>query len=325
MADRGAFIDFDIVMPSALGVELRQRFRLFPGAVTRHDLAQLKDEAAAVGRVPVAVAPRGGGDGGDEPTIAAIIGPDEFDRLCRESGVVFHDANDRPAVDRSMLQELRDYSNSRFALLSGLLWLRPLSRNRRPPALCWTGKPAHELFEASFFQVMSTIFRAHGTSWGTRKRGRPVPDGVLMLPDVSAPVLYDCKAAQDGYSMQYRDLTGFADYLKNPIEQAWACPDGVAPRFLVISSEIRAGSREASFAGRQRALRRMVPGATLTWMRARDLVRFGLALEQAEVRPEHRETIAWTALLDTGDVTWTAFRGELERLAALNYTFAGLN
>jgi hypothetical protein len=122
---------------------------------------------------------------------------------------------------------------------------------------------------------------------------------MLNLPKVGMPVLYDCKAANNGYDMTYRDLTGFVDYLRHP----------------------HGGTREASFQRRHRALDQKVPGAKLTWMRAPDLVRFGLAIEAAEVAPAHREGISWASLLDAGDVLWDIFQVELRRLAKLGYTF----
>jgi hypothetical protein len=318
---RGTFVDFGVTSLSALGLEHRQRFRLFPHLVSALDLRRLQEEAAAVGLDPVAVAPLGIEKDIVVPPGVRMIDAKAFDRLCEQSGVIVYDERRRPCVDRTAWRELRDQTNARFPFVNGLLWLRPLSRNRVPPALRRTGRPAHELFEGCFFLTMTTTFRASGVSWGTKKRGEPIPDGVLHLPGVAIPVLYDCKAAHDGYSMTYQDLRGFADYLQHPPEVGWTCPADVVPRFLVISSEIHDGSRQASFKGRQKALDRKVPGARLTWMRAPDLVRFGLAIEAAEVLPAHREAIAWGALLDAGNVHWEVFRTELVRLAELGYTF----
>jgi hypothetical protein len=230
-------------------------------------------------------------------------------------------ATSKADIASTALRELKDRADARFSFVNGLLWLRPLSRNRVPPALRWTGRPAHELFERYFFLTMTTTFRAGGTSWGTKKRGKPIPDGVLDLPQVGTSLLYDCKAAHNGYEMTYRDLTGFADYLHHPPEGGWSTQEGIVPYFLVISSQIQGGTREASFQGRQKALNQKVPGAKLIWMRAPDLVRFGLAIEAAEVTPADREGISWVTLFDTGDVHWDVFQAELGKLAHLGYTF----
>jgi hypothetical protein len=321
VAPRGTFVDFGVVSLSALGLQHRQRFRLFPYPVTASELQQLQDEATVVGLDPVAVAPLGLKEGTGVPAGVTVIDADAFEKLCQRSGILIHDEQGQLCIDRTALRELKDHSDVRFSFVNGLLWLRPLSRNRVPPALRWTGRPAHELFERCFFLTMTTTFRARGNSWGTTKRGQPIPDGILNLPGIDVPMLYDCKAANAGYTMTYRDLTGFADYLRNPLVGEWRCPEEVTPRFLVISSEIHGGTRAASFTGRQKALDQKVPGVQLAWMRAPDLVRFGLAIEAAEVAPAHRESVCWAALLDTGDVHWDAFQTELRRLTALGYTF----
>jgi hypothetical protein len=321
VASRGTFVDFNVVSSSALGLRHRQRFRLFPYPVTAPELRQLQDEATVVGLDAVAVAPLGLEDGVTVPSGVSVIDADAFEKLCQESGVLVRDEQGQLCIDRIALRELKDHADTRFSFVNGLLWLRPLSRNRVPPALRWTGGPAHELFERCFFLTMTTTFRAYGNSWGTTKPGQPIPDGVLNFPGLYVPVLYDCKAANTSYTMTYRDLTGFVDYLRHPSVGEWRCPEGVTPRFLVISSEIHGGTRAASFTGRQKPLNQKVPGARLTWMRAPDLVRFGLAIEAAEVAPAHRESVCWAALLDAGDVHWDAFQIELRRLAALGYTF----
>jgi hypothetical protein len=318
---RGAFTDFDTRSSGVLGLPQEQRFRLFPHAATTEDLVALRDEAGANRMEPIAVAPFGLASGVATPLGVRMIDPAAFERLCAESGVVIA-GSDGIAVDKAALRELKDHADASLSLLNGLLWLRPLSRNRRPPALHWTGTEAHELFERCFFLTMITTFHGHGESWGTKKRGKPIPDGVLSLPNVGEPILYDCKAARNGFKMEFSDLRACSDYLTNLSDRGWCCPEGVVPRFLFASSEIHGGQREASFGGRQGALSKRVPGARLIWMRAPDLVRFGLAIERAEVTSAHRRTIGWGALLDAGNVGWDAFRAELDRLRGMGYVFA---
>jgi hypothetical protein len=75
-----------------------------------------------------------------------------------------------------------------------------------PPALQWTGTPAHEPFERCFFLSMTSMFGCSGVTWGTKSRGKALPDGRLTFRGLRATVLYDCKAARRGYDMEYRDL-----------------------------------------------------------------------------------------------------------------------
>ena len=73
--------------------------------------------------------------------------------------------------------------------------------------------------------------------------------------------------------------------------------------------------------GAKRLWTRKFPAHTSRGCVRFDLVRFGLAIEAAEVTPSHREAICWTALFDVGDVHWDTFEAELRRLATLGYTF----
>ncbi len=324
VSDRGTFVDFGVTSTSTLGLQHRQRFRLFPQPIAAHDIAQLRMEAAAVDRSPILVAPMGLEDGVEVPADIPLIDANSLYTLCQESAIVVAHANDqleidRVEIDRAILRELKDRDDVRFSFVNGLLWLRPLSRNRVPPPLRWTGRPAHELFERCFFLAMTTTFRGSGTSWGTKKRGQPIPDGELLLPGLHGPVLYDCKAATGGYSMSYRDLTGFVDYLQASAPASRGAPGNESRHFLVVSSEIHGGQREASFTGRQKALSSKVPGSRLTWMRAPDLVRFGLLLEAGEVAPTGREAISWAEILDAGDVHWDVFQVQLGKLRELGH------
>jgi hypothetical protein len=62
---------------------------------------------------------------------------------------------------------------------------------------------------------MTSMFGCSGVTWGTKSRGKALPDGRLTFRGLRATVLYDCKAARRGYDMEYRDLVGFVDYLND--------------------------------------------------------------------------------------------------------------
>lgn len=322
VSPRGEFVDFRVGTIGALGLSHNRRFRLYLREASSGDLIQLDEEAKAVGLEPVAVVPRGSEPDLNVPIGVRVVGPASFLELCKESGVLVEEG-DQVCPDKEALRELHDNADASLAHLNGLLWLRPLSRDRCPPQLRWTRIPAHELFERCFFLTCTSTFQARGTSWGTKDRGRPFPDGGLRFPGVDGPVLYDCKASRAGYSMSMPDLRTAADYLSTPPSEDWRSAPDESPRFLVVSSKIRAGAREASHSGRQAALDKRISGAKLTWIRIPDLVRFGLALERAELPSAVRESIHWTEILDDGDVSWETFNNQLLKLRSDGHDVSG--
>jgi hypothetical protein len=305
------YIDFHVNAMGPLLVEVPHRYRLFHRPVDGPDLVELVRDAEALHEVPIAIAACGVGSPQTCVRPVKIINAVELDELCRASGVVVRNASRVWEVDQAAYRELRDTRDNSLALVSGLLALRPLARNAIPAWLRWTGRTPDDLFEQSFFVTATTVFQATGKPFGQKKRGLPGPDGVLRFPVDQRPTLYDCKAYADGYPLEFRDLVAFADYLRNPSRGTFDPVPGVAPRFLVISSEVHTGTREASYAARQKALKERVPGATLSLLRATDLVRFGVCLERIGATPDQRRAIPWTQILDAGDIRWPVFEAVL--------------
>jgi hypothetical protein len=85
IADRGTFLDFDVTSSLALGLQHRQRFRLFPYSVTTLALQQLQREATVIGLNPIAVAPLGLEKEVVVPPGVMIIDAEMFDRLCQKA------------------------------------------------------------------------------------------------------------------------------------------------------------------------------------------------------------------------------------------------
>jgi hypothetical protein len=315
----GDHIDFNIEAVAALGLLHRMRLRLYVRPVSEEDLDALIAEARAETVQPTAICLGGLQAGVNVPSGCGSIDRANWKALLEQSGLIEFDGARQPSIDRGAMRAIRDQSDVRLALMSGFLWLRPLSRDRVPPSLRWTRRPAHELFERCFFMTMTTTFRGDGESWGTRKRGRPIPDGVLRLPKSNLPILYDCKASADGYVMSMEDVRGFADYLRRPIKGSWK-PKTQIPGFLVVSAEI--GSKgKRSWADRQKDLQDRVRGARLYWVRANHLVEFAMALERAGVTTEHREMIDWPSILKPGDVMWDSFDRQMTLLEQFGYRF----
>jgi hypothetical protein len=316
-ARRGTFTDFIATFGMPLGLTTVQRYRLYHRVADAADLVDLADECKAVQQVPSALAPFGLAPEAKVGNEVQVVSAEQMSQLFAASAIV-HFSGGRWLVDTNAYQELTDGEDSTLALVNGLLWLRPLARDRLPPALTWCKTPAHELFERCFFLVMGSTFMARGRRWGTKNRGVPGPDGRLSLPNDHMPTLYDCKASREGYTQTYADVVRFSDYLRQPLPGTWDPAAAGPPRFLVVSSAIQAGTRRASFDARQAQLSKRVPGGRLTWVRAPDLVRFGLAIERDDSLAAARESIDWPRILDLGDVHWPAFEAELTRLRMLS-------
>ena len=307
-----SYVDFVTSCPGPLGIETRQRFRLFLEVADERDVTALRDQSESRGETPVAILLRGSNSAA---TGVVTLGPDQLNELADQSGVLTKPSSEDWSIDTSAIGDLAENQDTRLTLVNGLLWLRPLARNRVPPALRRTGRPAHELFERCFFTVMSSTFGARGTSWGTEKRGEVRPDGLLELPN-AALTIYDCKASFDGYAPTYRDILGFADYVNHPT--GWAPPASGQPRFLVVSSAFRM-SGTGSFRKRRDQLARKAPGVELATVRARDLIRFAVLLERSNVSMEGRLSVNGDQLLQAGEVQWPDFELQLVALRASGY------
>jgi hypothetical protein len=320
---RGAFVDFDVRALVPLSQTIPVRYRLYCHEPTAEEMRELFLETQISGLRPVAILPRGLSDNDLVPEGIGTISASQLGRLCEESATVV-EGSGTYLLDRDALSELDDNDDPRMALLNGLLWLRPLSRDRVPVPLRWTGTPAHELFERCFFLSMVSTFGASGVRWGTDQRGRPLPDGRLAFRGVGAPILYDCKASRPGYEMTYRDLTGFVDYLIDPIETSWHPRKTGLVFFLVVSSQFGGESSAALFRRRQQALAKKAPGSRLVWMRAPDIARFGLAIERANVSHADRRAIDWRTILGAGQVGWSDFDAQLKKLQRRGYSVSDI-
>lgn len=308
---RRGFVDLDCETRPVLDMATRHRLRLFVGPVGYAEIDALREEAEAADRVPVVVA-MGAVDGRAAGRLRVeVIDRLRFEALRDDSGVVVRRPDGTWDAAPSALSELSDARDRQLSFLGGLVWLRTLSKNRRPPALLWTGQPASDLFEQALYVTMTSTFQRPGASWGSRARGKAVPDGVLDFGSLG-PVLYDCKASAEGYAMSHRDVLGFAHYLNEPI--GWSPAPGVTPGLLVVSSTFRPGSRQGSFASRAEQLGRAAPGAALYWLEASDLARFGVAIERAGLSHLERAKIDWPSILKPGAVRWGEFAAELARL-----------
>jgi hypothetical protein len=207
----------------------------------------------------------------------------------------------RPTADRDALvaerrHRLDFYLNDNF----GLRALAPLSRNKLPWSMRMIGAtgPADEWFERMFFRVATTACGLAGRRFGSADRGSRVADGLLHAHGSSDAVLYDCKAARDGYAMT-------ADHERRLIEYAEGEPshDGrpMTVKYVVIVSSGFPGPLDGRhpFYRRQRAFLRR--GYGLAYIEAADIVNVALKLRSAlDLDTAVADRINWFNALSVG-------------------------
>jgi hypothetical protein len=204
-----------------------------------------------------------------------------------------------PAVDRPIFDFARNRLSMRKADSIGLLWLPWLARNKRPPELAVGAGIPDALFEEMTFRLITSSLRFGGRRLGSSAPGSELPDAVVYPPSASNAVLVDCKAARDGYRMtaaHYRALREYVTALR-PHEKRFGKR---LTHVLVASSSFSGvpGSRHPYYARAKRL--QSDAKARLVYVRADDLVRFALHLEQKEATPAQREAFNWSSVLDRG-------------------------
>jgi hypothetical protein len=210
-----------------------------------------------------------------------------------------------PAVDRELFAFLRQREGALAHLDAiGLRWLPWLSRNKVPPALAGRGVPADALFEEAAFRAFVMVFAFSGRRLGVRLPGTAAPDSLLFLPDRRTAALLDCKAARDAYRMSASDYRALREYLEAMRSEAAAA--GRSLDFVVILSSRFSGADDQRhpYFGRARQFRREA-SVGLAYVRADDLTRFALRLEESAATYLDREAIDWRAIFSDGRLTET--------------------
>lgn len=113
--------------------------------------------------------------------------------------------------------------------------LMALSRNTLPEGV--EGR-ADDLFELYVHSGLQFLLRGRVIRYGQERRFEVVPDGVIVA-NSSPLMLYDCKAAENGYELSRNSIRQFADYI-NSFRNRWgAYLPNPLHAFLVISSEFQ--------------------------------------------------------------------------------------
>jgi hypothetical protein len=207
---------------------------------------------------------------------------------------------DGPAVDLDLFSLLRGQERNLIgADVVGIRWLPALSRNRIPEDLRGRQVVADRLFEDIAFRLFTLAFRFGGFRLGARAPGTASPDAVLYPPGSSQAILLDCKATRTGYRMSASELRALRDYLNDCRDDASA--DGRSLDTVLILSHRFAGATDGRhpYYGRAKALKAK-PGAGLAYMRADDLVRLALQIEEAGFTPKQRESLDWRSIFSLG-------------------------
>jgi hypothetical protein len=108
--------------------------------------------------------------------------------------------------------------------------LATLGRNELPPGV--TGK-ADDLFEVFVHAGLEFLLQEKVVRYGQDRLFETIPDG-LVLGRRSVLVLYDCKAARNGYDISRDSIRQFADYVKS-FHARYEQYVGRLHAFLVIS------------------------------------------------------------------------------------------
>jgi hypothetical protein len=207
-----------------------------------------------------------------------------------------------PAIDSARIGEAREIQSlGPLALRTGLEWLQPLSRMTIPRDLSSTEMPPEDLFEVVVFRFATTTLRFDGRRLGSGARAERAGDGLLYLPDGTTAIVYDCKAARDGYSMTADHERRFIEYVET--HRSFALADGYDISHLMVISSCFSGRAGAGHPFHARARRiREATGVRLVYLKADHLVRIGIELERRDAAPLLRKALPWGTLLSAGIV-----------------------
>lgn len=169
--------------------------------------------------------------------------------------------------------------------------LAALGLNKLPAGLTGT---ADDLFEVYVHSGLQFILQDKVIRYGQDRRGEVVPDG-LVLGRNSFHLLYDCKAAKNGYEISRTSIRQFADYVNN-FHSRYESYVGRLHAFLVISGKFKS---DETLEGRSRELYAecRVP---LVFLTATEL---GKIIALFAERPALRQCVDWSAIFSGGAVS----------------------
>lgn len=165
--------------------------------------------------------------------------------------------------------------------------LEILGRNKLPEGL--TGK-ADELFEEYVFVGLQFLLQNRVIKYGQDRLFKDLPDGIAFGGSVL--LLYDCKAAGEGYKISSNSMRQFADYV-NTFHRRYQNYVGRVNSFLVISGFFQSPDK---LEDRSRKLLAEC-GVPLSFLTAKDL---GEIIKLLVENPVYRQSIDWKRIFSGG-------------------------
>jgi hypothetical protein len=143
------------------------------------------------------------------------------------------------------------------------------------------------------------LFGFEGKRLGAGSPGSVNPDALLFLPDGAYAAILDCKASRDGYRMERSDYRAIGDYVERLRPEARQA--GRALDFVIVLSSGFQGTPDGRhpFYKRARDLKKDA-SVDLVYLRADDLVRLALRVEEIGDLAQTRSRIPWATVLKGG-------------------------
>lgn len=216
-----------------------------------------------------------------------------------ESSALVTWVNNRPTSDADLYGFFRKNAAAlAVADPTGLRWLRALSLNKLPPELRGLGSDAETMFEDSFFRICTRLLGLSGRRLGTQRRGTREPDGYLVDPrSPKHTLLYDCKAARDGFEMTAAEERKLLEYCKR--RWTWHGEPSKSNTMIICSSSFN--DSEKSYLNRRSKF--LEAGSDLVYVTSEALFALAMPLAADPNGPEAAQFLSVESLASEGILT----------------------
>ncbi|KZE98926.1 hypothetical protein A2J04_15175 [Rhodococcus sp. EPR-279] len=296
--ERGQDVDL-IVSQQVLGADRTLLIRLASEPITRAALDEGFDAArlsrcssqVLVGEVDLGWEPN------DYESLFLIDMQALVDLL--ESSALVKWVNNRPTSDADLYGFFRKNAADLTVVdPTGLRWLRALSLNKLPPELRNSGTDAETMFEEAFFRISTRLLGLAGRRLGTQRRGVREPDGYLVnAQNPTEMLLYDCKAARDGFEMTAAEERKLLEYCG----RQWAWHGRISESNIMIVCSSSFLDSERSYNARR--TRFLEAGTDLVYLSSQALFALAIPLAVDADGPEATGFLSIKSLSSEGKVT----------------------